>query len=203
MPWTVIHQAPLSMGFPRQEYWSGLLFPSPGDLPDLEIKPVSPALASRFLPLNLWEALCRVQGRSSSWVAWWAAIYGAAQSWTWLKRFSSSIHFPGDSNGKETEMQETWVWSLGLEDSLEQGTATHSSILAWRTPWTEEPSRLYTAHSVIKSRTKLRDWHFTSYSYYKQGRETIDKIFPAPPRMGNLPLAQKSFTVGKSKADKN
>ena len=33
-PWTSTHQAPLSMGFPRKEYWSGLLFPSPGDLPD-------------------------------------------------------------------------------------------------------------------------------------------------------------------------
>ena len=37
------HQAPLSMGFPRQEYWSGLLFPFPGDLPDLGIESVSPA----------------------------------------------------------------------------------------------------------------------------------------------------------------
>ena len=35
-PWTVTHQAPLSMGFPRQEYWSGLLFPSPGELPNTE-----------------------------------------------------------------------------------------------------------------------------------------------------------------------
>ena len=40
-PQTVTCQAPLSMGFPRQEYWSGLLFPSPGDLPDLGIKPAS------------------------------------------------------------------------------------------------------------------------------------------------------------------
>ena len=47
-PWTIAHQALLSMGFPRQEYWSGLPFPSPGDLPDLGIKPVSPALAGRF-----------------------------------------------------------------------------------------------------------------------------------------------------------
>ena len=50
-PWTVIHQAPLSMGFSRQEYWSGLLFPTPGDLPKLGIKPaslISPALAGRF-----------------------------------------------------------------------------------------------------------------------------------------------------------
>ena len=47
-PWTVAHQAPLSMGFARQEHWSGLPFPSPGDLPDPAIKAVSPALAGRF-----------------------------------------------------------------------------------------------------------------------------------------------------------
>ena len=39
-------------------------------------------------------------------------------------------------------MQETWVQSLGGEDPLEKGMATHSSILAWRIPWTEEPGRL-------------------------------------------------------------
>ena len=43
-PWTVAYQDPLSMGFSRQEYWSGLLFPSPGDLPDPGIKPGSPTL---------------------------------------------------------------------------------------------------------------------------------------------------------------
>ena len=43
-PWTVASQTPLSTGFHRQEYWSGLPFPSPGDLPDPEIKPGSPAL---------------------------------------------------------------------------------------------------------------------------------------------------------------
>ena len=42
--WTVAHQAPLSMGFSRQEYWNGLLFPSPGDLLDLGIESGSPAL---------------------------------------------------------------------------------------------------------------------------------------------------------------
>ena len=42
-PWTVAHQAPLSMGFSRQEYWSGLPLPSPGDLPKPGIKPGSPA----------------------------------------------------------------------------------------------------------------------------------------------------------------
>ena len=47
-PWTVAHQAPLFMGFHRQKYWRGLSFPSPGDLPDPRIKPVSPTLAGRF-----------------------------------------------------------------------------------------------------------------------------------------------------------
>ena len=40
-PWTVAYQVPLSMGFPRQEFWNGLQFPSPGDLPDPRIKPTS------------------------------------------------------------------------------------------------------------------------------------------------------------------
>ena len=43
-PWTVAHQDHMSMGFFRQEYWSGLPFPPPGNFPDPEIKPVSPAL---------------------------------------------------------------------------------------------------------------------------------------------------------------
>ena len=42
-PWTVACQAPLSMGFPRQEYWSGLPCPPPGDLPDTGTEPASPA----------------------------------------------------------------------------------------------------------------------------------------------------------------
>ena len=46
--WTVAHQASLSMGFPRQEHWSGLPFPSPGDLPDPGIEPASPALTHGF-----------------------------------------------------------------------------------------------------------------------------------------------------------
>ena len=48
-PWTAVHQATLSKGFFRQEYWSGLPFPLPKDLLNPGIKPVSPALAGRFL----------------------------------------------------------------------------------------------------------------------------------------------------------
>ena len=57
-PWTIAHQAPLSMGFSRQEYCSGLPYPSPGDLPDPESKPTSPELAGGIFFLNqftIWE----------------------------------------------------------------------------------------------------------------------------------------------------
>ena len=50
IPWTVVYQASLSMGFSRQEYWSGLPFPAPGDLPNPGIKPRSPALQADALP---------------------------------------------------------------------------------------------------------------------------------------------------------
>ena len=52
IPWTVACQVPLPMGFPRQEYWSGLSFSSPEDLPDPRIRSTSPALQSDSLPLN-------------------------------------------------------------------------------------------------------------------------------------------------------
>ena len=59
-PWTVAHQTPLSVGFFRQEYWSGLPCPPPGDVSDPGIKPtslMSPALASRFFTSSAtWEA---------------------------------------------------------------------------------------------------------------------------------------------------
>ena len=70
-PWTVAYQAPPSMGFSRQEYWSGLPFPSPGNLPDLGIEPGSPALQADALtsappgigiphfPVLHFAALCR------------------------------------------------------------------------------------------------------------------------------------------------
>ena len=53
-PWTVARQAPLSMGFPRQEYWSRSPFSSPEDLPDPGIEPRSPALQADSLPTELW-----------------------------------------------------------------------------------------------------------------------------------------------------
>ena len=56
-PWTVAHQAPLSMGVSRQEYWSGLPCPPPGDLPNLGIEAESPTLQADALPIVLLKTL--------------------------------------------------------------------------------------------------------------------------------------------------
>ena len=57
-------------------------------------------------------------------------------------------------------VRETRVQSLGWEDLLEKGMATHSSTLDWKIPWTEEPGRLQ-SRGVAKSRTRLSDFTFT------------------------------------------
>jgi len=64
--------------------------------------------------------------------------------------------FPGNSNVKNPPaMQETRVWSLGREDPLEKEMAPHSSVLAWRIPWTEEPGGLQSMG--LQSWTQLSD----------------------------------------------
>ena len=61
-PWTVAHQAPLSMGFSRQEYWSGLPYSSPGDLPDAGIEPKSPVLTGGFFSTeSLAKPVCEIR----------------------------------------------------------------------------------------------------------------------------------------------
>ena len=70
-------------------------------------------------------------------------------------------------------MQETWVWSLGREDPLEKEMVTHSSILAWRIPWTEEPGGLQSTGSQ-ESDTTLEQLHFSP-----QGKERGRKKRPS------------------------
>ena len=68
--------------------------------------------------------------------------------------YSSTSIFPNGSMVKKPPaLQETWIWSLGQEDSLEEEMATHSSILAWRIPWTG--AWRTTVHGVMKSQTWL------------------------------------------------
>ena len=94
-PWTAAYQAPLPMGFSRQEYWSGC------------------------------HCLLRI-------------IYIHVYTWTSLVAQMAKC-LP--------TMQETWVQSLGQEDPLEKEMAIHSSSLAWKIPWMEEPGKLQSVGS--------------------------------------------------------
>ena len=131
--WTVALQAPLSMGFSRQKYQSGLSFPSPGDLPDPGIKPApltSPALARGFFTTSAtWEAQMN---------------FGKIQlNLQEQLRLMQQLGFPGGSTVKNLPaMQETQFRLLGQEDPLQKGMATYSRILDEKIPWTEEPARL-------------------------------------------------------------
>ena len=83
-------------------------------------------------------------------------LYGSLNIlWHWLSSLVTQRvkHLPA--------MQEIWVWSLGGEDPLEKEMATHSSILAWKTPWTDKPGRLQS----MGSQRVRHDWA-TSFSLF-------------------------------------
>ena len=96
--------------------------------------------------------------------AWRAAIHGVAKSRTRLSDWSDRIWFPSGEKLSMAQMarnlpavqeiQEMQVWSRSQEDPMEEGMATHFSILAWKIPWTEEPGRL---PSMGLQRVR-RDW---------------------------------------------
>ena len=72
--------------------------------------------------------------------AWRAAIHGVAKSRTRLSDWTELMGFPGGSSSKESACQfRMWVWFLGWEDPLEEDMTAHSSVLAGKIPWTEEP----------------------------------------------------------------
>ena len=107
-PWTAAYQARPSMGFSRQEYWSGV--PSPSR---------SPQLTRNFTIKDLTSE---------------NNIYNRVMT-EWISLVAQMVkNLPA--------MRENWVWSLGWEDALEKGTATHSSILTRRVSWTAEPGGL-------------------------------------------------------------
>ena len=89
--------------------------------------------------------------------AWRAAVHGVAKSRRWLSHWtdrSKEAFMVAQMVKNLPVMQETQVWSLGWEDSLEKGMATHSSIPAWRIPWTGEPGELQS----IGSQRVGHDW---------------------------------------------
>ena len=93
-------------------------------------------------------------------------------------------------------MWETWVGSLSWEDPQEEGTATHSSILAWRIPWTEEPGRLICG--VSKSQTQLSDFHFhLDFPGGSAGKESTCKEgdLASIPGLGRSPGGGNSYPL--------
>jgi len=89
-------------------------------------------------------------------------IPASEQSLFGLQEFRSEAGFPGGSDGKESACNVgTWAWSLGWEDPLEEGMATHSSILAWRIPWTVES---------LGSQRVRHDWATNSLTLSLSGR---------------------------------
>ena len=120
--WTAACQAPLSMGFHRQECLSGLPFPAPGDLPDLGIKPTSLVSAGRFFtteppgkPKHAYSIINVPQQTGTFCTILWTYIDASL--------VPQLVKNP-------PAMQETWVWPLGWGHPLEKGKATHSSIPA-------------------------------------------------------------------------
>ena len=96
-------------------------------------------------------------GATQTFINWWM------ENKLW---YIQVMGFPGGSAVKNLpamqELQESWVWSLGREDPLEEGMATHSSILPWRIPWTEELGRLQSRGSQ-----RLRhDWNNLAQCIY-------------------------------------
>ena len=97
---------------------------------------------------------------------------------------ASLLSFPGGSDVNNLPaMQESWVQSLGRKDSLEKEMATHSSTLAWKIPWTEEPGRLQS----MESQRVGHNWT-TSLSYFP--------LEPSSIRLLSLPVHQNSFCQG-------
>ena len=123
------------MRFLRQEYWSGLPLPSPGDRPRTGIEPMSPTLACGFFTTEppgrsytlsfFFMYMCNSQGFPGG-----AVVKKKRRR---RRRRRKKIHLP---------MQDMRILSLGQEDPLEKEMASHSSILAWEILWIEEPGGL-------------------------------------------------------------
>ena len=110
-------------------------FPSPGDLPNLGIEPWSPTLQVDSLSAEPQgssvgkESACNAGDLSSIPASGRSEGIGYPLQYSWASLVAQLVRNP-------PAMRETWDRSLGWEDPLEKGVVTHSSILAWRIPWT-------------------------------------------------------------------
>ena len=133
-PWIVAHQAPLLMGFPKQEYWSGLPCPSPGDLPKSgNMEPGSPALQADSL------------SSEPIYISIHMSTHSIIGHFCWgISRAQIVKNLPA--------MWETRVRSLGWKDPMEKGMATLLSVLVWRIPMDRGAWRA-SVHGVANSQT--------------------------------------------------
>ena len=116
------------------------------------------------MPVKPFKSSSRVLGRGQGWKYQSGEPLGCREDplvlfFKLLLHLSSSASLVAQMVKNLPAMQETWVWSLGLEDPLKEEMATHSSILAWRIPWTEEPGRLQS----IGSQRAGYDWASNSF----------------------------------------
>ena len=134
IPWTAAHQAPLSLGFSRQEHWSELSFPFPKlqEKLILHLENVEFFPPFDFFPLRIGpgegngiplQYSCLENPMNGG--VWWAALHGIAKSWTQLRDFTFTFYF----------------------HALEKEMTIHSSVLAWRIPRTGEPGGLLSMES--------------------------------------------------------
>ena len=97
--------------------------------------------------------------------AWWATVHRTVKHWTWLSdqhtHTSGSVGFPVAQMVKTLPVMQETQWPLGLEDPMEKGMATQSSILGWRIPWKEEPGGL----QFMGSHRIRHDWATSTFTH--------------------------------------
>ena len=147
-PWTAAHQAPLSMRFSRQGYWSGLPFPSPTALRAQK----SPCTRSFTHNSQKVETIHRCPS-ANEWVNKIWSIH-TMEYYSIIKRYEVLTASQVVQMVKNLPaMWETCVWFPGWEDHLKEGMAAHSSILPWRVPM-DRGAWWATTHGVTKSQTQ-------------------------------------------------
>ena len=132
-PWTAAYQAPPSVGFSRQEYWSGLPFPFPGDLPNPGIKPGSPTLQADSLPSESPGTKRKTNIRYYLYVE-----SKIRYKWIYLQNRNRPLNKTSLWLPKGKEQGEEKIWSLGLTD-------THCSVQSLSHVWLCDPMNCSTS----------------------------------------------------------